>query len=346
MCGIFGSPDLTPSVHLMFPHLALAMETRGRHSWGASNGEDVIRHLGPIHKTWAQEAVHGPIPQWHEAIVHTRAASVGPSDKFENAHPFTFMKEDGTSVIGIHNGTLSNHVELNTKNSRNFEVDSMHLWAHRAAGLPWTDMSGWGNLAWYETVDGERRLYLCRINNTALHVSMLGDGGIVFASEQAAIDLAADMAGVKVASNYTVEEGVLYHLRKDALYRTEGRLRFAPTYVPPTTPCYTHVRPGGYGGRRGGGSAGFYPGCGSGYSGLDAGDDIYYCSKCTHTIAKAEHLLCVTCMSKLMKDFEAFEELDGDMTPTQFLHGKALVAAVSKIQLAVSLSEQLVDVIY
>lgn len=208
---------MTESVAKMLPIIGIEMEGRGRDAWGASNGEDVVRHIGPLTESWYKS--DDEFRSWKAGIFHTRGASHGSPKKLENAHPFTFEKTDGSKVIGIHNGIVSNHTELDSKYGRNFEVDSMHLWAHRAHGLPWIDIEGWGNLAWWETTKNEddgkmyNDLHLLRFNNSSLELFRLQDGEFIFASTQAPIRVAAKMMGNPIERYWHLDEYTEYFLR-------------------------------------------------------------------------------------------------------------------------------------
>lgn len=231
MCGIFGSPVFTPQVRELLPFLALSMEARGSHAWGGTNGDEIIRHLGPISNSWASERER--VRSWTGGIFHTRTASQGASGVLDNAHPFSFTKADGTRVIGIHNGCLSNHTQLNSTHGRSFSVDSMHLWAHRAAGLPWTDINGYANVAWYETREGEvaPELFLAKVNSTYLHCIRTEDGGLVFASTQGALVEATNITGVPITTTYSLDEHQVYRLGLDGVaYTTGEEIRFQGSF--------------------------------------------------------------------------------------------------------------------
>jgi asparagine synthetase B (glutamine-hydrolysing) len=201
MCGIFGTSNLTPTTRAMMPFLAWAMEDRGKDSWGATDGREVVKKLGAITDSWE-------LPEWERGIFHTRARSVGAAT-VENAHPFEFESEAVGRVIGIHNGSIGNHDELNRKLGRNFAVDSMHIFAHIAEGRGTEELEGWGACAWYQ--DGLLRLW--RFHMDALHVARLETEELVFASTGAAIHKAARMVGAKVLHEYKLDEMMRYTVR-------------------------------------------------------------------------------------------------------------------------------------
>lgn len=288
MCGIWGSPIFTPQVRQLLPFLALSNQERGTHAWGGSNGDEVIRHLGPIVNTWASEAER--IRGWTGGIFHTRTASQGASTILENAHPFRYDKPDGSPIIGVHNGCLSNHTQLNTQYSRSCAVDSMHLWAHRAASLPWSDINGYANVAWYETRPGEEQaLFLARINSTFLHCIRTEDGGLVFSSTLSSLTEATAICGVPVTSTYTLDENQVYRLGTDGvMYSTGERVPFRGTY---TVDAATAARGG-----TGGGGSSFH----NSYTSRSYGPG--HCPKC-YRETEDHWLLCPHCFEGHWKAF-------------------------------------------
>jgi hypothetical protein len=103
-------------------------------------------------------------------------------------------------VVGIHNGSVSNYTELNTKYNRDFKVDSIHLFANIAQGFPTREISGYGALAWYD----EGELNLGKFNGGDLHVVELASGEVVFCSLLQTILDAADMVGAEAKDEYDI----------------------------------------------------------------------------------------------------------------------------------------------
>lgn len=298
MCGIFGSPNITPSLRAMLPYIGIAMQNRGRDAWGCSNGQTVLRYTGELTDSWDKAAKD--IATWTQGIFHTRGASCGDRSKVENAHPFTYHKADGTPVIGIHNGIISNHGELDKKYGRSCEVDSMHIWMSRAEGRSWGDLEGWGNLAWFETREGVQRLNLTRFNSEALNVVQLEGGEWVFASEMLPIRTIAKMMGNPVKSFWKIDEGWPYWFApsKDHpmdLWRGEHRLPFPE----PWKNAYSGVGDysGGYTGR--------------GRQNISQRNPLRppltadtSCLKCTHVrLSSKEVALCVGCFNEWVGEF-------------------------------------------
>jgi hypothetical protein len=279
----------------MLPIIGLEMESRGRDAWGASDGNEVIRHVGPLHETWYEDYDH--FHEWKAGIFHTRGASTGSPKELENAHPFTYEKSDGTKVIGIHNGVVSNHKELDSKYGRNFSVDSMHLWKSRAEGRKWDDIEGWGNLAWWETTlseEGhqERNLHLARFNNSALELFRLEGGELIFASTQAPVRVAAKMMGNPVKSYLHLDEYTHYYIR-------EGENNAVTLWKSDVLPF---PRPQVLRG-------------GNHYTGMSIRNTISSCSNSVGTgdwcivcgsirIDHSEHLICPACFYQMILSFE------------------------------------------
>lgn len=329
MCGILGSPNITPDVSRMLPFLGLAMEDRGRHSWGASDGHVILRHLGPLHESWGSE--REVIEKWSAGIFHTRAASVGAHDRIENAHPFRSERADGGAIIGIHNGGISNHRELAIKYDRkDFEVDSQHIWAHRAAGLSWEELRGGAALAWWEISpqldDGGRirEMYITRINTTALELVRVRDGGLVFASTYSGISLAAAMAGTKIEEVWKIAEGDVLNLTASGeVFNTGEKVKFGSYQV-------THFA--------GGTQKQWVPdpdnpnvwlpqerlqerlrshnllAAGS-VNSITTPDTDGGCWKCGHPTAIKEYLLCKDCFTFYVEKFRREEAVSGPILP-------------------------------
>ena len=215
MCGIAGFSHTTDITRRMAPHLLWDIESRGKDSWGATDGLDIVRVLGPVTNTYVDN--RDIIEGWERTIFHTRGASTGEVT-VENQHPFYFVEgEENTpgwkrSIMGIHNGIVNNHSELNRKYSRNFSVDSMHIFKHLVERRSVTELTGWGNLAWYEFTPKtpEGILHLCRFNADALHIAKLDSGELVFCSFAESITRAARMAGTSVKKFFHTDQEYVY----------------------------------------------------------------------------------------------------------------------------------------
>lgn len=211
MCGVFfASRPLEVAEGL--PILAVEMETRGSQSWGCGQQGGITKGVGAISYHW-QDAK--PEDLTVPTVWHTRAATSGAVTA-QNAHPFKFNKPDGGFVVGVHNGIIANHQELNKKYGREFEVDSMHVFAHIAEGRETKEICGYGTIAWLE-VDG---LHFAKFNGGALFVGRLPSGEIVGASTRLAVEAAVRICGhkveevdVKTEREYKYENGAVVEVR-------------------------------------------------------------------------------------------------------------------------------------
>ena len=228
MCGILGFSDRNPTTLAMMPALAIGMATRGRDSWGVTNGYEVHKEARSILDGYVDLELSGP------QTFHTRGASVGAVTE-ANAHPFEHTAPSGLKVIGVHNGHINNHTDLNTKYHRTFQVDSQHIFAHIAERRDLGEIDGWGTIVWWEHHPGEalpRGPFFSGWRNVNLAVCKLSTGDVVWASAKTPIEVGVRFAGVEITKTYNIEPKKKYMLARLpegdwALLTTKGVLAWA-----------------------------------------------------------------------------------------------------------------------
>lgn len=219
MCGIAGyvcnNGVYDKRLDIMFPILGLYMENRGSHSWGWTDGVNIDKHTGAISSSFGPQ--HSGAPR---AALHTRHATIG-AHTAANSHPWEFEHE-GTKIIGMHNGVVYNHSELNTKHGRNFQVDSMQIFQHIVEDRDIKEVEAYGAIVYFETVNGKERVTLGRFNGGQLAVAKC-DFGHVYASTDTALQKAFSMVGITGATYFTIKEGEKYYIQDDTLWMTDGK---------------------------------------------------------------------------------------------------------------------------
>lgn len=274
----------------MTPTLAIAMEQRGDHSWGVTDGDFIFKRKGSIIDTFEDCDLDGP-------VYHTRMATVGViSDR--NAHPFRY--EGKYVVTGVHNGHVGNYAALKEKykDRSAFEVDSEHIFAHLAEGKTVADIGGSGTVVWFqEPADKSepRRKYLSKFNSENLHIAKMKSGEIVFASTKDSIIIASQLAGGVIAHFYDTESKRRYWIEPDP--EKPGHMGLYQDILMPWADapvCWpTHVAAAGSGRSYGGFNRG----------GLHSisGDDCP-ARMCTNGKLKSDEVICAFCLKSLRDD--------------------------------------------
>lgn len=223
MCGLFGFSSTVPIKRMpqLMIQLAIYNEERGKQSWGVYNGKELIKDEGPISRALYR------IPYADKGVLmgHTRAATVGDVNK-ENAHPFLFDSSTSTKpVVGAHNGCIYNHNELNKKHGWNLQVDSMQIFKHIAEGLALDDIEGYGAITFVK----EGCLYFSRFNGGSLSIAQIEGGGLVWSSDEFALNKA--LVGANLNNfMYKVEEGRIYYFSKNKLFDSEEDIAITTTH--------------------------------------------------------------------------------------------------------------------
>jgi hypothetical protein len=181
------------------------MEERGAHSWGYMTEAHTMKGLGAI---TSGLTIPRNLPS--SFALHTRYATTG-ARVVGNSHPFTQTGERGT-VVGVHNGIIANHAELNRDLKRSLVVDSQHIFQHLAEGRKLNDLEGYGAIV-YQT-NGE--WYIGRFNDGDMNV-VVTSAGILFASTRRALEDACNLAGLKTQRWLKVHNDTVYRITPDGL---------------------------------------------------------------------------------------------------------------------------------
>lgn len=213
MCGIAGfscTGEFEERLKVALPILASHMARRGSHSWGFTNGVDIVKELGDIQNNLAYSE------QGHKTtLIHTRHATTGARTK-ENSHPFKIGK-----ILGVHNGIIYSHKEIAKKYGYEYQVDSEVLFHQLNAGRDLSELAGYGAIVFFE--DGV--IHLGAFQGGSL-ILVKATWGWLWASTAEAVNAAFRMSGLNDTAQFQVKlkEGVLYQLRGERIVKDKRKL--------------------------------------------------------------------------------------------------------------------------
>lgn len=190
------------------------MQTRGRQSWGWTDGnKQIVKSTGPIMDEW-----NHTLTGWKTVGLHTRQATTGGITS-DNSHPWQIG-----SILGMHNGMVYNHAELNKKYDRKFAVDSMHILANIDEGKPLSEIESYGAIVYWQN----GKLHMGRWNNGDLSLAR-AKFGWAWASTKTALQHSLECAGFETdeVSYYNLKEGRLYVIDGPNIVKSSLKLDFS-----------------------------------------------------------------------------------------------------------------------
>ena len=186
-------------------------------------------------------------------VGHVRASTQGATND-ENAHPFIIEREDGSKLVGVHNGTLD--VWRSRTDADKFDVDSHWLYYKLAKdGIDaFAGFSGAYALVWYDTRHPDQ-VFVARNTKRPLFWALTSDQkSLVAASEMGMIGWLAGRNGITLHTDKEgnvdfryPEAGFLYTINlKDPRIMTKQALpevSYNKYLKPYTAPASTSLTP-------------------------------------------------------------------------------------------------------
>jgi hypothetical protein len=239
LCGLAGvarHPDGDLDLaKLALPELLLSIEQRGRHATGvAIGGRDVEPYIFKVAVTASKVIASTPFENLVNSITpkdtiiqgHTRHATLNNSTKDEAAHPFVVG-----SVVGAHNGVITNWKEIEKALGADWMVDSQAAFGlldrHKNPKKALRLLEGYFALSWEKR--GE--LNLIRSSDAMLSCAYLGKyKTLIWNSTKFALEKVLKELGV-------MEDAFVWETNQSLLYRFDPTLFASTTANGVKIPC-------------------------------------------------------------------------------------------------------------
>ena len=220
MCGIAGymvTDSRDPRVRLAITVLGLKQADRGHQSWGMFYGNPDKMPL--VHRVAASIEDTFDLPVWLplQMAVHTRHATTGRI-KVGNTHPFTKTGDAGT-VVGMHNGIIDNHAEVALMHNREYSVDSEHIFAQIADGLPLSELEGYGTIVYVH----DSKWFIGRFNGGELAIAIT-ELGVFYCSEKFVLEHSLRLAQIEIKKLQYAVDGTLYTITPEGIEKVDESL--------------------------------------------------------------------------------------------------------------------------
>ena len=244
MCGIVLAVNLNQwatRVPSWFKDAMLASQVRGTHATGVfqldNTGLDVHKRAvcaSEFVKDSDALRIIGSSASVSATVGHVRHATSGSATDDNNAHPFVVEREDGSYVVGVHNGSLFGW----DKTDHNVDSD----WAFHQIAKDGVDafekFDGAFCFVWHDSRE-EGKLYIARNHQRPFHFAVGEDGNTLLGCSEAGM-----LEWLNEKHGFKAKDGAVFSLEEDKLYTFDlTTLEFTKTHLPSFRRPVTNIYP-------------------------------------------------------------------------------------------------------